>query len=601
MSLHKILRASRRASLSIYSAIFWVCIASAISLVVAPGFRAQSNASSPKLGLPQDGAVLRVQVRNVLVDVFVANKKGEPITGLKKEDFEVKEDGSPQKIDFFEEHSPTAPSPVSHPSLPPGVYASEQTFRASDSVNVLLLDWLNTQPPDQSYVREQVIRYLRTVPQGTRMGIFALGSDLRLVQGFTSESSLLLAALQAKNSGARPKFGGLLSSETRRASEQELVDLMVKSDAAPIAVAAVRDSQAESSLAQTGDRAKLTLRALVELERYLSPIPGRKNVFWFSGSFPISVFPGAAQGTNFARELGSAATQFGPDRIAIYPILAAGPTADAAFDPSQGLEHRARMKTATEAAQEPPAAQDQVAMATLARETGGEPFFNANGIDRDLRRALDHGSHYYTLSYSPTDARDDGKFRSIEVSLPSGSYRLSYRRGYFAESPGAAAPAESDRLLSLMRFGMPDFDQLSYTVRVAADAHQPEPGAAPAGVNAALKPPVTRYGVDYLIPLKSLKLESDGMGAQHDDLELMLVACSKDGEPKNLVVSKERVNLSRQLAESGENIQIHARQEIDLPAGDIFLRAGLYEPSSGKAGTIGITVGPQTSKSPSVH
>ncbi|HKV62574.1 MAG TPA: VWA domain-containing protein [Candidatus Acidoferrum sp.] len=545
--------------------------------------------------MPQAGAVLKVQVRTVLVDVLVTNKKGAPITGLNKDAFEVKEDGSPQIINSFEEHSSAPPSTVSQEVLPSGVYTSAQTFHASDSVNVLLLDWLNTQPPDQSYVREQVIKYLRTVPPGTRLGIFALGSELQLVQGFTSESSLLLAALQEKKSGANPKFGRLLSSETRKASEQELADLMVKSDAAPIAVAAVRDSQAQNASAQAGDRVKLTLQALVELERYLSPIPGRKNVFWFSGSFPISVFPGAAQGANFGGELGSAAARFGPDRIAIYPILAAGTTADTAFDPSEGLEHRARMKTATEAAQDPSPAPDQVAMATLARETGGEPFLNTNDIGRDLRRALDDGSHYYTLSYSPTKTQDDGKFRSIDVSVLSKNYRLSYRRGYFAEPPAATPNTEGDRLLSLMRFGMPDFDQLPYTARVAVEEHQPAPGAARAGVSTTLKPPVTRYGVDFLIPLQSLKLESDRLGSQHDNIELMLVAYSKNGEPLNLVAGKEQIKLSRELAESGRNIQIHARQEIDLPVGELFLRAGVYEPASGKAGTIGIAVNPRTS------
>lgn len=42
---------------------------------------------------------------------------------------------------------------------------------------------------------------------------------------------------------------------------------------------------------QTEQRIGTTLQALPQLARYLSGVPGRKNVIWFSGSFPISIFP----------------------------------------------------------------------------------------------------------------------------------------------------------------------------------------------------------------------------------------------------------------------------------------------------------------------
>jgi len=80
---------------------------------------------------------------------------------------------------------------------------------------VLLLDWLNTQPADQAYVRKQVIKYLRGVPPGTRLAIFTLGTELRMVQGFTTESSVILSALNNTQAGAAPKSVGLL--DTRRA------------------------------------------------------------------------------------------------------------------------------------------------------------------------------------------------------------------------------------------------------------------------------------------------------------------------------------------------------------------------------------------------
>ncbi|HTQ59155.1 MAG TPA: VWA domain-containing protein [Candidatus Solibacter sp.] len=565
-----------------------------VLLLQPPFLQAQSKLPKPSESTPsQIGPTLKVEVRAVLVDVVVTNKKGEPVAGLPAKDFEVMEDGAPQTISFFEEHAQPVPAPaqVSTAPLPPNEYTSSQTVKSSDSVNVLLLDWLNTQPQDQSYVREQVIKYLRTVPPGTRLAIFELGTDLRIVQGFTSESSLLMVALQDKKAGANPRSLGLLATETRKASEQELVDLMVKSDAAPAAVDAVKDTMAANASKQSGDRVKLTMQALLELEHYLSPIPGRKNVFWFSGSFPISFFPGAGPDANFGSQLQQTAEQFGPDRIAIYPISAEGIKAAGDFDPSQGLEGRARMHL-PDPSQDSTEGERQVAMESLAKETGGEAFLNSNSFDRNMKRALDYAAHYYTLSYAPSNARMDGKFRNIQVKLASGNYRLSYRRGYYAEPPTPPASItqsqENDRLLGLMRFGMPDFDQIAYQVRVAPEQPQPVLGAPRAGVNTNLQGSLTRYSVDYLIPMKSLKLEAASDGSRKGFIELMLIAYEKNGNPLNLVMSKEEIKLPAQVVDSGKNIEIHARQEIDVPVGFVYLRTGFYEQSSGNVGTIGV-------------
>lgn len=46
------------------------------------------------------------------------------------------------------------------------------------------------------------------------------------------------------------------------------------------------------------------------------------------------------------------------------------------------------------------------------------------------------------------------------------------------------------------------------------------------------------------------------------------------------------------LCESNQNVEIHARQEIDLPNREVHLRAGLYEPASGNVCTISIVLSP---------
>ena len=95
---------------------------------------------------------IKVETRVVLLDVVVTNHKGETIPNLRQEDFSIEEDGKPQTLSAFDEHSRHNAPPVSLPTLPPNVYTNVQAVKPSDSVNVLLIDLLNTQPWSQEDV-----------------------------------------------------------------------------------------------------------------------------------------------------------------------------------------------------------------------------------------------------------------------------------------------------------------------------------------------------------------------------------------------------------------------------------------------------------------
>lgn len=152
-------------------------------------------------GAPQQIPSIKVDTRAVVVDVVVTKGNDEAVLALHKEDFQVKEDGKPVAIDYFEEHTakalpPGALAPL--PKMPPDVYTNVPPVPESDSVNVLLLDSLNTEKQDQSYVHQQILTFLKNMQPGTRCAIFTLGSKLRFVQGFTTDNTALLAALNDK-------------------------------------------------------------------------------------------------------------------------------------------------------------------------------------------------------------------------------------------------------------------------------------------------------------------------------------------------------------------------------------------------------------------
>ena len=127
---------------------------------------------------------------------------------LHKQDFQILEDGKPQTIDFFEEHTARTLPPgalVSLPKMPPNVYTNVPPAPESDSINVLLLDALNTDKEDQIYVHNQIIHFLKTMQPGTRVAIFTLAGKLRMVQGFTTDTSVLRDALNNPKNGVTPQ------------------------------------------------------------------------------------------------------------------------------------------------------------------------------------------------------------------------------------------------------------------------------------------------------------------------------------------------------------------------------------------------------------
>jgi VWFA-related protein len=559
------------------SYLFWPLAA---AFAIAP-LHSQAPAPNP----PATAPTIKVETRVVLLDVVVTNHKGETIPGLRQEDFSIVEDGKPQTLSAFDEHSRHNASPVDLPSLPPNVYTNMQSVKPSDSVNVLLIDLLNTQPWSQKDVCNQVVKYLKTVPPGTRLAIFTLNTQqLRLARGFTTDFSGLSASLEDK-SGVVPESSWLNQTPSRNDAELTGLDAMIMMDAAPAAVGAVQQYLGEEVVARASERTELTLQAFQHLARYLSGIPARKNVVWFADSFPISFIPNekshAPQHQERVRQTSDLLTAA---QVAIYPVSAHGLEGDPTFEVTDMLGNTRESMLYNQST-------SQIAAETIAQETGGRAFYNTNALDTAMAKAIDEGSHYYALAYAPTNTKTDGKYRRIEVKLSNRDYKLSYRRGYYAdkhESPVAGEQSAEDPLIPLVGFGMPNFDQITYQIQANPLQPQPAPDARRAGLNTEWKGPFTRFGVDLAVSLQNFSLDSAPDGVKHGRLEVILVAYDRTGKIINIAKRTSRLALPpKDFPElQAKGLPVHL--EIDVPPGDIYLRTGIYDLNSGNAGTLGI-------------
>jgi len=570
---------------------------------------------------------IRTTANLVLVDVVVT-EKGKPVQGLAAKQFHLFEDGKAQRIATFEEHrAADAPLVAETRPLPPNVYTNAPRFAVPSAANVLLLDALNTPLADQSYVREQMVQYLGHIPPATRIAVFTLASRLRMVAGFTTDAGMLEASI-ARGKG-NPRQSPLLQAPE---DQDELNDL--GSSMSAVDSGALQQFLADTASFQTDLRVRLTLDALEQLGRYLSTIPGRKNLIWFSGSFPLQIDPDPAldrsRGNsenpaspldpfnamrNYSDEVKETDDLLSAARVAVYPVDARGLMDLASTNASRSFTSSSTMgSTAASRGERGPrgAAGGQSAsqradskflqqtiaehqtMQQIAEETGGEPFYDTNGLKQAVARAIANGSNYFTIGYVPEVKAWDGTYHAIAVHVDGGRYELAYRRGYYAVDPlkaGAETPGAVSPIVAALLRGAPPLSQIVFEARVlAADdpaAKQVKVAAGPAG-EMALKPPAHRYLVDFAVDPRGITWTPAPYGGAHAEVEVSMVAWDGHGQRVNFTDRALAVNLnpaeSKKVLAGG--LPLH--EEIDLPAGAIDLRVAVHDLPSGRIGSMEI-------------
>ena len=557
--------------------------------------------------------ILRTTARAVLVDVVVTKGNGDPVIGLGKQDFALMENGKPQRIDFFEGRTPGDLALSAPPAMPPmlaGTRTNAPPVPESDAVNVLLLDTLNTEPQDQAYAHREVMDFLTHMQPGTRVAIFLLGSKLRFVQGFTTDTSALLAALNDKQTGVKVQKDHSARSRSDEADDAADIAQLQVMQASPAAIAAIRQAQADSRAHNAGTRAAMTFEALNYLGHYLAGVPGRKNLIWFASSFPVIIFPtGAERATmkqntatpGYLDKVRTTGDLFTLARIAVYPINAEGmmmehvteanvggegPEGIAGHAGGQGVDS-ARSAYSAGAAER---ADTMNSMEQLASSTGGKAYFNTNDLNAAMRHAISDGSNYYTIGYSPTESKMDGSYRQIEVKVEKGKYKLAYRHSYNADDkPASGGDSGSNPLEPLLQFGMPSATGVLYGASVKASSIQPAPDAKRAGQNAQLKVPFTRFEVDFIIREQDLALLPDTKGERSGKLLIGLKAYDRDGNAVNWEGDEENLDIKPDQYSSIQKTGFPIHLEIDLPSPmDVHLVTAVYNWNSGNAGTLNI-------------
>jgi VWFA-related protein len=579
----------------------------------------------------QPTPTLRTGAKLVVVDVTVSDKNGNPLHNLKKEDFSVLENGTPQSINNFDEHvALSAADAVKFPPLPPmppGVFTNVTPAPVNSAVNIILIDTLNTPYDDQSYMRSQLVKYINQAPPGTRIAIFTLTDTLTMLQGFTSDPEVLKRIVTKQRGQASP-----LIARTHTGEDSSNITAASAGGAAGAAMAAFQSFQASTvdGTPQLNLRYRLTLSAFNTLARYLSNIPGRKNLVWFSGSFllDLSSNPSISEngadsyaGSNAESEVRQTVALLTRAQVAVYPVDCRGVQASSTITseyqgntPNNGNPTNFNRDKANF---EHTMAAEHSTMERLASNTGGRAILNENDLTKAAAEVIEIGSNYYTLTYTPSNANWHGDFRKIEVKLARQGYTLAYRHGYFADDPdspknivaaaaatpagkpGSKAPLASDngRLVrAAMLHGAPGSTEILYKVRVLPTRDVEDLVAegnvlSPFGLKKA-SGRFRRYVVDFDADAKDMLFPPKPEGGFYCQVEFVIqVYQQSDGQLVNTVSNTLEATLS--LAQ--RNKLIHSgfpfHQEVSVPLnGDYSIRVGIHDVNSDRIGAVEIPV-----------
>jgi VWFA-related protein len=420
-----------------------------------PALSRQPASQRPKFG---------TSTAAVLVDVVVRDKKGKPVTGLTAEDFQVFEDGVPQKIiscDAAGLLAPLAqPVQVAQPAQPvtPGAPAPAPAAQpeAGQTVVALVFDWLSEQSRAEAYKAARTL--VDDMKAGDFAGVFSIDQSLHRIVPFTSNTTALSAGFELVLTRPRPstaRVQGALANallsrpETAPTASAEDPGTPAAANPAnaadpsqpPASASAAADAQFAAELQSIDDfdryankeiqatAASDSLRGLVQL---LAPLPGRKTVVLFSEGLQITNSTVERWGrlTDEANRQNVSFYTFDAQGLKVLSDQAAmgrmlGPSFGTGF--SRGLygdnleqRNEALLNGTTHG------------LAELASSTGGQYISNTNNLAGAFARVNEDRRSYYMLSYSSTNPTLDGKFRSITVKVLRQGLTVHARRGYVA-------------------------------------------------------------------------------------------------------------------------------------------------------------------------
>lgn len=581
-------------------------------LLPAPAFgQAQGKQKEERVpDLPSDERDEVVRVKSILIELsaVVTDRAGAPVADLRREDFELLENDRPREISFFsvervggEGQPPPAgaggpgaaggvSSAVSHaPGRPP----TEAPLPAEGRrAVVLFVDTLHLTPGGLAQAKTALRRFVdeQMTPRDVVAVVSTSGGGGLLGQ-FTSDRQLLRLAVER----LQPQFAQTPSFFTPHLAASVVRDDNLDGEAVTLAAKIVRAEdgmnafvpeagtlppdypqrvfarqKAMTILADAVQRRRVALSTLRAAADQLARLPGQRLIAYFSEGFTQADSRGATDTSDVEQAVGRAARS----GVVIHALDARGLAPNPVFDASAGDVSSGQVVTQLSSYLSESVNESQNGMNALAKDTGGEAFFDSNDLGRSLGRALEANRVYYRIAYQ-TPGEGGDKFRRVTLRLRNRpGLSVKTQRGFRPEPPEREPQTPEQRFVRALLSPLP-----STAIPVSTTAQFFVGGSD--GAQVSFRALIDASALDFRErPDKRLAL----------DLETVTAAYDLSGKLVRSFPETVRSQLAPERAELLRRQGLESVKRLSLKPGLYQIRFGVREASTGRVGTSSVVV-----------
>ncbi len=508
-------------------------LALTLALAVAAPVPAFSQKKQTEPELPK--LVETIDVRVINVDVVVTDKRGNPIPGLKKEDFQIFENGVPKPItNFFEVEGnraknlvveapadPTSPAPA---PVPVADDVSENLKRRI----IIYVDNLSLAPFNRNRVFEQMKAFVATAMRpGDEAMIATYNRSMKVRVPFTRD----VGQIQSMLDGLKGESGlGIAGRSERKSAEDRIQEAQSYSEA--IGIARQYAASVEHDL-------RTSVSSINALMATLAGVEGKKILVLTSEGFPMQpgreafyqveetarqkgwqntgstmLEPMNYDGTRLIQDVAKTANANG---ITMYTIHAAGLTggSEMSAEHSRPIPHSVSLAAMTNTTE---------SMQIMAQMTGGLASVQTNNFGEAFKKIQRDLESYYSLGYRAGTERVDRQ-RYLTVKIKNKDYIVRNRQTFVEKSMYAEM---SDRVIANLLYRVKDND-----LAILARIGRPLP----------IEGGYFRVPVDIQIPMEKLTLLPQGETEFVGGFDIYAVVGNKDNDMSDVARKSHQVRV----------------------------------------------------------
>lgn len=491
----------------------------------APVASAQQPAELPKL-------VENIDVRVINVDVVVTDRKGNPIPGLTKDDFELYENGRVKPISNFYEVVATpkpAPAPAVQAPPPKPVVRAEPIPDNQKRRIIFYIDNLSLAPFNRNRVFASMKKFIDDVMRPGDEGMIAtFNRSMKVRVPFVRDPIQLKqtldviageSALGLSNRSERKDVQGRINdaqsydealSTARMYAESVQHDLRQSVESINGLMTTLAGVEGKKVLVLTSEG--FPMQPGREMFTYLDEVGREKN--W---SFGASLLEGMGFDSHILIQ--SVARTANANGITLYTVHAGGLQAE---NESSAENARATSYTVSQAA----VSNSTESMQIMAEMTGGLASISTNNFGAAFKHIQDDLNSYYSLGYRAGTERVDRQ-RQLEVRVKNKNYIVRNRQTFVEKSTFAEM---SDRVVANLLYSTKQND-----LRILMKTSTPRP----------TDDELFRVPVEVQIPMDALTFLPLGDTEYAGGFEIFCVVGNKDGDMSDVARKSHQIRFAK--------------------------------------------------------